>query len=157
MTTAHGDYVAQASTTIDAPSKEVWQALVDPEMISQYMFGTKVNSDWKVGTEITWSGDWKGEPYQDKGTILGIEPERSLRYSHFSPLSGKPDIPDNYHTVTIELSRGGPATTVTLTQDNNDTPEAKTHSEQNWQSMLDELKNLVEASSSDSAQPPSRF
>lgn len=145
MTTTHGDYVARAAASIDAPLKVVWQALVDPEMISQYMFGTKVNSDWKVGSEITWSGEWNGKRYQDKGTILEIEPERRLRYSHFSPLSGEPDIPDNYHTVNIELSGGAPATTVTLTQDNNDSSEEKTHSEENWQSMLDELKKVVEA------------
>jgi len=47
------------------------------------------------------------------------KPERILRYSHFSPLSGVPDRPENYHTVTIELSGDGDQTKVSLAQDNN--------------------------------------
>jgi len=36
---------------------------------------------------------------------------------------------------------------VTLIQDNNETAEAKDHSEGNWQTMLDGLKKVVEGGS----------
>jgi len=36
--------------------------------------------------------------------ILKLEPLQTLKYSHFSPLSGLTDKPENYHTVTVELS-----------------------------------------------------
>lgn len=64
--------------------------------------------------------------------------------SHFSPLSGQPDVPGNYHTVTIELPGARGHTNVSLSQDNNETQEAREHSEKNWQMMLESLKKLVE-------------
>lgn len=136
--------VARASTTIDAPIAEVWDALVNPTMIKQYMFGTEVTSDWHQGSAIVWKGEWKGRHYEDKGTILQLESGRRLQYSHFSPLSGLPDSPDNYHTVTIELSPSASATNVSLWQDNNPTEQAREHSEENWKMMLTNLKALLE-------------
>jgi uncharacterized protein YndB with AHSA1/START domain len=136
--------VASARTTINAPVATVWNALVNPEVIKQYMFGTNVVSEWKKGSAIAWKGIWQGKTYEDKGTILELRPERTLRYSHFSPLSGVPDVPENYHTVTIELSREGNSTIVSLSQDNNPTEEAQSHSEKNWTMMLMSLKKLLE-------------
>jgi uncharacterized protein YndB with AHSA1/START domain len=137
--------VAQASATIGAPRAKVWRALVTPSTIKQYMFGTTVISDWREGSPIVWKGEWQGKPYEDKGVILRLEPERLLQYSHFSPLSGLPDAPDSYHTVMVELSDESPGTRVTLSQDNNATEQARQHSEKNWQTMLEGLKKLLES------------
>ena len=136
--------VAKTSTTIDAPGDEVWSALVDPGAIKEYMFGADVESEWREGSAITWKGEFKGKPYEDKGRILSIKPGRTLQYSHFSPLMGKPDKPENYHTVTIELAPEGERTRVSLAQDNNATEEARRHSEKNWEAMLAGLKKYVE-------------
>lgn len=140
------NYIAKASTKIRASQTDVWSALTDPEKIRQFMFGTNVTSDFKKGSPITWKGEWQGKAYEDKGTILDLDAPRLLRYSHFSPLMGKPDRPENYHNVTIELKPDGPETNVTLTQDNNATEEAKAHSEKNWTMMLESLKKLLEHS-----------
>lgn len=113
--------IAGASKTINAPQSKVWEALVNPQAIKQYMFDTNVLTDWKEGNSIVWRGEWQGKEYEDKGTILKFEPERVIQYGHFSPLSGQLDVPENYHIVTIELSSQGKQTRVTLTQDNNET------------------------------------
>jgi uncharacterized protein YndB with AHSA1/START domain len=139
------DHVATASTVVEAPKEEVWEALTDPDLISRYMFGAEVSTDWEVGSPIAWKGEWDGRSYQDKGTILELNPLRLLRYSHFSPLSGMADSPENYHIVTIEIAGDGSTTTVHLSQDNNETTEAREHSAANWQTMLDGLKDVVEA------------
>jgi len=136
--------IAKASITINAPIRKVWEALVNPEKIKQYMFGTTVVSDWKQGSSIVWKGEWQGKKYEDKGMILKIEKDRILQYSHFSPIAGMPDLPENYHTVTIELSSDEAKTVVSLSQDNNPTEEAREHSEKNWKMMLDVLKKLLE-------------
>lgn len=141
---SNNDHVAKVSTVIDAPKEEVWEALTDPDSISQYMFGAKVATDWKEGSPITWEGEWDGQRYQDKGTVHETHPPQVLEYSHFSPLTGLPDVPENYHTVRVEVVEHGPATRVTLIQDNNETPEAREHSEKNWQTMLEGLKKVVE-------------
>lgn len=136
--------IARASITIDAPRDEVWDALVNPAAIKQYMFGTNVVSEWREGSPIVWKGEWEGRSYEDKGVILQLKPGRVLQYSHFSPLSGLDDKPENYHTVTIEISSVGNQTLVALSQDNNATEEAREHSEKNWGMMLDALKKFLE-------------
>jgi uncharacterized protein YndB with AHSA1/START domain len=141
------DHVAKVSAVIDASKEEIWEALTDPSSISQYMFGAKVTTDWTEGSPITWEGEWDGRPYQDKGVILEVHPPQILEFSHFSPLTGLPDVPANYHTVRIEVVEDGSRSEVTLIQDNNETAEARAHSEENWQAMLDGLKTLVEGAS----------
>ena len=136
--------IAKASIVINASSNKVWDALVTPESIKQYMFGTNVVSDWHEGSPIFWRGEWQGKPYEDKGTILEFKPRQKIRYSHFSPLSGVPDLPENYHTVTVELKANGKQTHVLLTQDKNANEEERIHSEQNWEMMLKGLKRFVE-------------
>ena len=137
-------FVAKQSIVIAAPAGKVWDALVNPEMIKQYMFGTNAVSDWKEGSPIIFKGEWEGKTYEDKGVILRLEPERLIRYTHFSPLSGLPDVPENYHTVTVELSSDGAYTLLSLSQDNNPTQQAQEHSEKNWGMMLTGLKKLLE-------------
>ena len=139
----HG-LIAKASTTINAPIAAVWDALVNPDVIKQYMFGTTVVSSWKEGSPIVWKGEWQGKAYEDRGVILKLEPQRLIQYSHFSPLSGLPDTPENYHTVTVELSRDRESTFVSLSQDNNTTESERQDSEKNWEMMLGSLKKLLE-------------
>ena len=136
--------IAKAVITVDAPVAKVWDAFVNPEMIKQYMFGTNVISSWKPGSSIIWKGEWQGKQYVDKGTILRMEKERLIQYNHYSPLSNMPEIPENYHTVTVELSHKGNRTTILLIQDNNADEQARDHSEKNWQMMLESLKKLLE-------------
>jgi uncharacterized protein YndB with AHSA1/START domain len=137
--------IAKALIRINAPSEKVWNALVDPAAIKQYMFGTQVVSDWQVGSTIIWKGEWQGRSYEDKGVILQKIPGQTIQYTHFSPLSGQPDKPENYHTVTIDLTTEGSQTLVSLTQDNNQTEDARAHSEKNWEMMLVTMKKFIES------------
>jgi uncharacterized protein YndB with AHSA1/START domain len=139
------DYIAKRSITIDAPVAKVWDALINPDLIKRYLFGTTVVSDWKEGGSIVWKGEWEGKTYEDKDVIVRFEPERVLQYTHFSPLSGLPDIAENYHTVTLELSGQGRRTLLSLSQDNNATEQEREHSEKNWGIMLAALKQLLES------------
>jgi uncharacterized protein YndB with AHSA1/START domain len=136
--------IAKESVTIDAPVSAVWDALVNPKMIKQYLFGTDTVSDWKEGGSIIFKGEWEGKKYEDKGKILKCRQEKVLEYTHWSDLSGKEDKPENYNTVTIELSHENGETLLSLAQDNNATEEARKHSEQMWQTVLANLKKLLE-------------
>jgi len=137
-------FTAKATRTINAPPSKVWQALVNPEIIKQYLFNTDVISDWKVGSPIIYRGEWEGKPFEDKGEILQLEPEKVLSSTHWAPLAGVPDRPENYHTVTYTLSEKGDGTAVTITQDNNATEDEKKHSEKNWKTVLAGMKKLLE-------------
>jgi len=137
-------FIAKATTTINAPASKVWDALTKPDQIKQYLFGTEVTTDWQVGSPITYKGEWKGQAYEDKGRVLEIEPGKRLVSTFWSALAGLPDTPENYKTVGYELSPAGDATRLTITQDNNATQEEATDAEQNWRTVLDGIKKLLE-------------
>ena len=138
-------FTAEAKTTIYAPASKVWDAITKPELIKQYLFGTDVISDWKEGGSIIYKGEWQGKSFEDKGKILKMEPEKLLRSTHWSPLSGVPDSPENYHTVTYVLSDKDGSTEVTIIQDNNANEQEKAESEKNWRTVLDGMKKMLES------------
>ncbi len=138
------DHVARTSVTVAAPRDEVWRALIDPEAIKEYMAGADVVSDWREGSPIVWKGEWEGKPFEDKGVIKQFLPGKRLQFSHYSPSTGQPDLPENYHNVTIDLTDLGAETRLYLSQDGNRSEEARLHSEKNWAGMLEGLKTLVE-------------
>ena len=137
-------FVARAETEIEARPAQVWDALTDPDLIEKYMFGSRVETDWKVGSPITWNGEYDGKAYEDKGEVVAVEPGRLLEVTHFSPLGGREDRPENYHRLVYELEERNGVTHVSLSQDNNPTEEAAEHSRGNWEKMLAGLTRVVE-------------
>ena len=141
---------AQVSVVVDASGRQVWDALTNPDLIREYFFGTSVTTDWKVGSPITFAGEWKGRPYADKGGILVFRPNEELSYSHWSPMSGTDDVPESYHIVDIVLAEAESGTRVTLTQSNlaggvTDADRAsRAEYEKNWKAMLEGLKATAE-------------
>jgi hypothetical protein len=73
-----------------------------------------------------------------------VESER-LRMTHYSPLTGEEDVPENYHTLDYRLTGEGETTRLTLDQDGNDSAEQAEQFAANWQTMLDQVKEYVEA------------
>lgn len=138
------DHIASSEITVSVPPSTVWDALTDPKQVKQFMFGTDLVTDWQPGERIAWRGEWDGKPYEDHGVVLDFEPETLLRVTHFSPLGGEPDIPENYHTLTYTLEPKGTGTLLTLTQDNNPSEAAQAHSEEMWNSMLASLSEHLE-------------
>jgi uncharacterized protein YndB with AHSA1/START domain len=140
-----GSFTAVANTTIAAPPAEVWKAITDPAVIIKYFHGTTVESDWEVGSPITWSGEMGGTSYQDKGKVLAFEPGARLQHTYWSSMTGDPDEPEYYKTVTYELAELDGNTQVTLTQDNNPSQEAADEMvAKGWAPILEGLKGVVE-------------
>ena len=139
------DHVAHAEVEISASTEQVWDALTDPLAISRFMFGSQVDTDWEEGSPITWTGEYDGKSYQDKGEILEVVESRRLRMTHYSPLSGEDDVPENYHTLDYRVTDEGDTTRLTLDQDGNDSAEQAEQFSQNWQAMLDQVKEYVES------------
>jgi uncharacterized protein YndB with AHSA1/START domain len=135
---------AKSTITIHASVHKVWRALTDPALIKEYLFGTDTVSDWKKGSKITWSGIYEGKSYQDKGTIIDIVPEKLLHTTHYSPMSGKEDKPENYHHVIYRLSPENTDTIVTVSQDNVKDEKELEHMEKNWKMVLEGMKKLLE-------------
>lgn len=132
------------SFVLKAPIARVWDALTDPEQIKQYFFGTQTETDWQPGSPIYFRGEWNGVKYEDKGTILAMEPEKLIRYSYWSSMSGKEDKPENYQTVTYAVTVVPEGTALTVIQEDIENQEKLDHSEGGWIAFADGIKKLVE-------------
>jgi uncharacterized protein YndB with AHSA1/START domain len=130
---------------ISAPPEEVWAALTDAESFGKAMFDTEVVTDWGIGGSIVYRGEYEGKPFEDKGEVIELSPPTRMRVTHFSPAGGDADKRENYHELRFDLEPFATGTHVTLTQDNNATERAATHSQGNWDTMLGLLKKVVEA------------
>ena len=136
--------IATKSIVINAKAQRVWEALTDPAQIKQYMWGAEAISDWTLGSSLIYRGEWEGKSYEDKGTILEIDPPRRLRTNYYSPLSGKADAPENYAEVTYALTPEAGGTKLTVTQTNVEDETAKARSEGNWEMALGSIKTMIE-------------
>ncbi len=137
-------FTAKASVIVNAPAEKVWQALTDPALIKQYLFGTDAESDWKPGSPVRYRGVWEGKPYEDKGTILESVPGKVLKATYWSAASGKPDAPENYYTITQRIKEKAGVTALDLTQENCPSREDADHSASNWNMVLGKLKEILE-------------
>ncbi|MCY7409583.1 MAG: SRPBCC domain-containing protein [Chitinophagales bacterium] len=138
------DFTLVTSKVIAAPKSKVWDAIINPEIIKQYLFGTEAKSDWKVGSTITYSGMWEGKSYEDKGNILAMETEKFFKYNYWSSMSGTEDKPENYAEITYELSEEPEGTLFTLSQSAIPTQELHDHHEKNWKMVLEGMKKVIE-------------
>jgi uncharacterized protein YndB with AHSA1/START domain len=138
-------HTATTKVTIHATNDRVWEALTTPELIKQYMMGADVHTDWKVGGPLTYTGEYQGKKFEEKGTIKKLEPGKVLAATHFSSMSGKPDVPENYALVTWELEPKGDETVLSVSQDNIESEKGVEQSKQNWSGVLKSLKKIVEA------------
>jgi uncharacterized protein YndB with AHSA1/START domain len=145
MTTpAPNTFTGMSSITIQATAEKVWDALTNPETIKQYLFGTEVFTDWQVGSPIIYKGQWKDQPYEDKGTIVALIPNKLLQTTYWSVFSEREDTPDNYLLVTYRLSEADGATTLSITTDKNPTEEDAENVSKNWAYVLQMMKDLLE-------------
>ena len=138
------DLSTSASTTIEAPAEEIWEALTTPDLIEKWFFGVRTDTDWKVGSPIVHTGEWQGKPYVDKGEIVRFDPPKVLVHTHWSELSGVPDEPRNYQEVTWEVGERDGGSELTITEHNLPNEEARAASKQAWGTVLTNLKQLLE-------------
>ncbi len=136
--------IATASTEIDATPDQVWASLTEPDQIAVWMEGSQVTTTWEVGSAITWDGEYDGRRYRDKGEVLTFDEPNILSVTHYSPMMGDPDAPENYHTLVYTLTSDTGGTRLELTQDGCTDQQQADQFSQNWQQMLDALKAHLE-------------
>jgi uncharacterized protein YndB with AHSA1/START domain len=128
---------------LNASVADVWEALTSKESVKKYFFGTEVNTDWKVGSPIIFSGNWEGQVYEDKGKILEIEKGKMFKYTHLSSFSRLADLPENYSTVTYQLKPENEETVLTIIQEGFKDEKALIDSQEGWKLVLNNLKRLL--------------
>ena len=128
----------------NAAKSKVWDALVNPEKIKEYLFGTEVISDWIEGSAMIFQGEWEGKKYRDKGNIFVIQPEIFFQYNYWSRFYGLEDNEENYSIVSYQIEEEGDQTVLTLIQQGFANEQAKEHSEISWGMILEKMKEIVE-------------
>lgn len=140
---------------INRDALKVWDALVNPEKTKKYMFGCETVSDWKIGSELLWRGEYEGKEMDFvKGNIVMMEPGKLLAYTVIDPNDPNiPDVPENYLTVTYTLKEENGATAFTVTQgDYSKVAQGEKRYQdsynngEGWNPILVEIKKLVEES-----------
>jgi uncharacterized protein YndB with AHSA1/START domain len=137
----------QISQTIEinAGVLEVWHALITPEIIKEYLFGTETITDWKVGSGIIFQGEYEGHKYKDKGVVLENILHKKISYLYWSGFSGTEDKPENYSTVTYTLeSSGTNKTKFTWTQKGFADEKAHQHSVSGMDVFMKKIKEVIE-------------
>ena len=138
------DLRTEESITIDAPIAKVWEALTTPDLIRRWFLGVRTETDWQPGSPIVHRGEYQGKPYEDTGTILEFEPPNRLVHTHWSPVSGLPNVPENHERIAWELKESAGGTELTIKESNLPSEEAKATSEKSWRMVLENLKGLLE-------------
>ncbi|GAB4014043.1 SRPBCC family protein [Spirosoma migulaei] len=139
------DLIVSQSIDITASASRVWEVLTTPDLIKEYLFGTETVTDWKVGSEIIFQGEYEEQTYRDKGVILENVPNKLLSYSYWSGFSGAEDKPENYSTITYTLRpEGDHQTEFTWTQQGYTTEEGYNHSVNGMGAFLKQIKELAE-------------
>jgi uncharacterized protein YndB with AHSA1/START domain len=121
--------------------ERLWRAITDPADTRLYYFGSEVQSDWKVGSRLT---------YLDGGQvsldckILEIDPAHRLVHS-FAITYDPEAASDRPSRVTWEIEKLGESCRLTLVHDDFDGETRTYHEvEHGWSQILSGLKTLIE-------------
>jgi len=132
------------SISINATKDKVWDVLTNPAKIKKYLFGTETVTDWKPGSPIVFQGEWQGQSYKDKGTILNIRRNQLLEYDYWSSFSGLEDKPENYSKITFTLEKKDSICYLSLIQSGFADEKSQKHSMENWIQVLEKFKQIAE-------------
>jgi len=120
------DLKVSKSVIIDVNAKKVWSVLTTPEYIKQFFYGTETITDWLVGSEIVFQGEYQDMQYRDHGIIME-------------------DKPGNYSIITYSLKNIAIyETEFTWSQHGFANHEGYQHSETGLEKLLNTIKKIAE-------------
>ena len=127
-------HTVTASTFVAEPPERVWAELLHPG--AKWMLGANIETDFKVGSPITFEGHFFGLQFADHGTVLAFERPTLMHFTHFSPLSGLEDVPENYHDIAISLEAVDGGTRIEVVEQNICSEEHAGNVEHQWTQAL---------------------
>jgi len=134
------------SIEIKASPGKVWEVLTNPSKIAQYLYGTKTETDWQIGSPISFSGEYEGMTYADKGIVMANVKDKLLAYDYWSGFSGLEDIPENYCEVSYHiLDKQDGSVKFTWQQIGFKDEDSLEHSNSGLPSLLEQIKKIAEA------------
>jgi len=126
-----------AEIHVARPPAVVWSEMVHPS--ARWMLGMNVETDYVPGSAVTFEGHYMGREFADWGTVVAVERPHLLRFTHFSPTMDLPDVPENYHDITITLEPDDSGTQVRVVEENIETAERAERAHALWAKALSTL------------------
>jgi uncharacterized protein YndB with AHSA1/START domain len=128
------------TTYIASTPENVWKALTNPDITERYWSGTRIESDWKVGSKVIYR---RGGEVVDEHELLTSVPRRGFSHT-FHPTFGefRNEPPSK---VTFEIVPGGEIVRLVMVHD--EFPEQSavyTACSAAWPMILSSLKTLLE-------------
>jgi uncharacterized protein YndB with AHSA1/START domain len=141
MTRSTFVYVTYIRTT----PRELWSALTDGELMAQYWFGNRCESQWTTGSP--WKLLSQDRVVLDAGEIVEADPPRRLviRWHH----QMRPELSaEGESRCTMELEPDGPAVKLSITHTIEREPSKLIGAvSAGWPKVLSNLKSLLETGS----------
>lgn len=132
------------SVNINASVDKVWEAMTTPSIIAQYLYGTKTITDWKVGSDIIFQGEYEGQTYKDGGLIKAFDAPNLLTYSYWTSFSGLEQTPENSSEVSCIIEKENDGAKLTWHQKGYPDESRRKHSEDGMDEFLNSIKAIVE-------------
>ena len=141
MTRSTFVYVTYIRTT---PEK-LWSALTDPEVMKEYWFGCRCESEWTAGSP--WKLVYADGSIADSGEIVEAEPPRRLVIRWQNQL--KPELrAEGQSHCTMELEPSGTAVKLSITHTiERDRSKFIVAVSGGWPKVISNLKSLMETGS----------
>ncbi len=138
----------KAQATINAQKENIWDALTNPDMTEQYMFGCRVVTDWQPGSRVDWVGKHEGKDVTYvTGECVVFEPNSRLVYTVIDPAATYPKTPENHLVVTVDIQEDNGVSTIHVSQGDYSTVadgEKRYGHGNGWTGVLDAIKKMVE-------------
>src|SRR5665213_2541010 len=118
--------VSVSKVSVNAAKGTIWKVVTEPVYVQQWQYGSVLDTDWSIGGPIRFTTEWDGQTFEQWGSVLSFDAPSKLSYSLFAPRPDLEDRPENYFTMTYELTDGDGVTVLTITQEDprpSDTPD----------------------------------
>jgi uncharacterized protein YndB with AHSA1/START domain len=97
--------------------ENAWRLFTEPRIVKQYMFGSALESDFQVGSEINFYQETEDESKLIvTGEILEIEPKTRLKHTLFPADAEFENIPENHLHIEYKISNQDGKTILSIEQ-----------------------------------------
>lgn len=125
----------EISIDIAASPARVWDTLVNPDLVEQYMYGARTESDWKVGSELLYTMNMEGAKLTVvNGKILHFDTPNVLKHTLFPTTADYPNVEENHLHITYTLTPTENGTQLHIFQEGY---ESVANGEKRYQDTLD--------------------
>ena len=132
-----------STLTINASKQKIWDILTKPEFVKLWQYGSKLETNWVIGSEIKFVTEWEGKVFEQWGKVLEFKPLENLSYTLFAPRPDLEDKPENYFKMIYKLS-GNEQTKLEIIQENNRPNAVQEEPQGEENPVLKILKQLAE-------------